>query len=107
MSRILQEEYDSFSDFEKKLHFGDKLACNIDLATGTGKSFVIYGIAQIMLCEGKIDKVLVLAPSVTIEDGLTQKFRELASSKELKELLPETSIYKNPTIIQATKTIEP
>ncbi|MDP2090512.1 MAG: DEAD/DEAH box helicase family protein [Candidatus Gracilibacteria bacterium] len=84
----------------------DKLSCNIDLATGTGKSFVIYGVAQIMLCEGKIDKVLFLCPSNTIQDGLTKKFKDLASRKDLKELLPSDSNYKNPRIIQAVQTIE-
>jgi hypothetical protein len=29
----------------------DKLSCSLDLATGTGKSYVIYGIARILLKE--------------------------------------------------------
>ena len=106
INETLQEKHKKFSDFENKLQLKDKLSCSIDLATWTGKSYVIYGIAQIMLCEWKIDKVLVLAPSVTIEDWLTSKFKTLASDKDLKELLPKDSAYKNPKIIQATQTIE-
>jgi len=105
-NETLQDKYKKFSDFGKKLRLKDKLSCNIDLATWTWKSFVIYGIAQIMLCEWKIDKVLVLAPSVTIEEWLTKKFKELASNKDLIDLLPPDSYYKNPKIIQATQTLE-
>jgi hypothetical protein len=30
----------------------DKKSVSIDLATGTGKSFAIYGLARVMLAEG-------------------------------------------------------
>lgn len=103
---ILREKYTKFSDFEKKIHLWNKLACNIDLATWTWKSYVIYWIAQIMLCEWKIDKVLVLCPSLTIEEWLIWKFRFLSSDKELCDTLPKDSNYRNPKIIQATQTIE-
>lgn len=105
-NEFLKEKYETFKKYELSLQLKDKLSCNIDLATGTWKSFVIYGIAQIMLCEWKIDKVLVLAPSVTIENWLTKKFKSLSSDKNLKDLLPENSSYKNPRIIQAVQTIE-
>ena len=67
----------------------DKLSCTIDLATATGKSYVLYGIARIMPAEGAIDQVLVLCPSNTIETGLTEKFRSLSADKTLKDLLPD------------------
>src|SRR5437899_3775813 len=51
------------------------LACSVDLATGTGKSYVIFGLARILLNEGAVDRVLVLCPSTTIESGLLDKFR--------------------------------
>ena len=60
-------------DYKNKLNLNKKLFANIDLATGTGKSYVIYGIAQIMLGLGLIDKVLVLCPSLTIESELIEK----------------------------------
>jgi type III restriction enzyme len=105
-NQVLKEKYENIKDFKNKLQLKEKLNCNIDLATWTWKSYVIYGIAQIMLCEWKIDKVIVLCPSVTIENWLTKKFKDLASRKDLKDLLPSKSIYKNPRIIQAVQTIE-
>ncbi|PZM80184.1 hypothetical protein DLH72_05215 [Candidatus Gracilibacteria bacterium] len=103
---FLKEKHGNIDNFIKNLQLKNKLSCNIDLATGTGKSFVIYGVAQIMLCEGKIDRVLVLCPSNTIQDGLTEKFKLLATDKDLKKLLPTDSAFKNPRIKQADGTIE-
>lgn len=103
---ILGEKYGSERHFLDSLHLSDKLACNIDLATGTGKSYVIYGIAQIMLAEWAIDRVLVLAPSLQIKEWLTKKFKDLASDMRLKSLLPNDAKMKNPRIIWATETIE-
>jgi len=102
----MQEYYGSFDKLRDRLEFKDKLACTIDLATATGKSWVIYGIAQILLCEGAVDQVLVLCPSVTIKEGLTSKFKKFAIDKNLKSTLPANSVYKNPRIINASKTIE-
>ena len=84
----------------------NKLFANIDLATGTGKSYVIYGVAQIMLGLGLIDKVLVLCPSLTIEAGLMEKFEELSGNARLRATIPEDAHYKNPRIIDANKTIK-
>jgi len=101
----LKDIYPTFSDFERHLQLPDKLACTIDLATGTGKSYVLYGIARIMLAEGVIDRVLVLAPSTTIEKGLTEKFKQLSGDADLLRLIPEDARIKNPRIINATETI--
>jgi len=102
----LQEYYGTLENLRKRLELKDKLACTIDLATATGKSWVIYGIAQILFCEGAVDQVLVLCPSVTIKEGLTSKFKKFAIDKNLKATLPADSVYKNPRIINASKTIE-
>ena len=102
----LQEKYSDEKDFYKNLEIPNKLSCSLDLATGTGKSYVLYGIAQIMLCEGAIDRVLLLCPSLTIKDGLTEKFKDLAVSKILKDSLPKNSVYKNPRITNADETVE-
>ena len=83
-----------------------KLSANIDLATGTGKSYVIYGIAQIMLSLGFVKKVLVLCPSVTIEDELKKKFIELSSNELLKKAIPVYSKFKNPSIVDANSTVK-
>ena len=101
----LRELYPTFSDFERHLQLPDKLSCTIDLATGTGKSYVLYGIARIMLAEGVVDRVLVLAPSTTIEKGLTEKFRQLSADADLLRLIPEDAKIRNPRIINATETI--
>jgi len=80
----LQEKYSSFIDFTQYLQLPNKLSCSLDHATATGKSYVMYGIARIMLAEGAVDQVLVLCPSNTIEAGLTEKFRSLSADRTLK-----------------------
>lgn len=104
-NRSLQDRYGSFKKMENQLQIPDKLSCAVDLATATGKSYVMYGVAQIMLAHGAVDKVLVLCPSLTIERGLTKKFRSLSTDATLKELLPADSKVLNPEIINATKSI--
>ena len=88
----LQNFYKSFSALEDKLEFPDKLSCTVDLATATGKSYVMFGVAQILLSEGAVDQVLVLCPSVTIEKGLSEKFKTLSENKALKAVLPQNAI---------------
>jgi len=102
---LLQSLYSSISDFKKKLEFKDKLSCTIDLATATGKSWVMYGAAQIMMCEGVIDRVLVLCPSVTIEQELRRKFKLFATDKNLKSTLPHGSMIPDVMEFGASKTI--
>ena len=102
----LQNFYKSFSALEDKLEFPDKLSCTVDLATATGKSYVMFGVAQILLSEGAVDQVLVLCPSVTIEKGLSEKFKTLSENKALKAVLPQNAIVKNPRIINASVTIQ-
>ena len=102
----LQEKYSSFEDFIDFIQLPDKLSCSLDHATATGKSYVMYGIARILLAEGAVDQVLVLCPSNTIEAGLTEKFRGLSSDKILKDLLPENSKIINPRVINASNTIQ-
>ena len=102
----LQEKYSSFEDFIGHLQMPEKLSCSLDHATATGKSYVMYGIARIMLADGAVDQVLVLCPSNTIEAGLTEKFRSLSADRTLKDLLPADSKIANPRIINASNTIQ-
>ena len=102
----LQKRYKSVNDYQKNLPLPHKLSAVIDLATGTGKSYVIYGIAQIALGLGLIDKVLVLCPSLTIESGLKEKFEKLSGDDKIKATLPDNVIFKNPRIIDANSTIK-
>jgi type III restriction enzyme len=100
----LAERYGSFAVLRSALSFPDKLACNIDLATGTGKSWVIYGIARILLAEGVVDRVLVLCPSLTIEAGLREKFIRLTADKNLTDLIPADAVVRSPEIKDASVT---
>jgi len=59
----LRNRYSSLDEYLHHLQTPNKLSASVDLATGTGKSYVIYGIAQIMLGLGLVDRVLVLCPS--------------------------------------------
>ena len=81
----LHKRYHDLYDYQEKLQLPKKLSGVIDLATGTGKSYVIYGIAQIALGLGLVDKVLVLCPSLTIEAGLNSTTR---SSRRLDASSP-------------------
>ena len=102
----LRERYRTVSEYEQHLQLPGKLSANIDLATGTGKSYVIYGIAQIMMGLGLADKAVVLCPSLTIEKGLTEKFEALSSWSILRSAIPDTAKCKNPQINNADSTIK-
>ncbi|QRF75902.1 Restriction endonuclease [Thermoplasmatales archaeon] len=104
----LKEYYTNFDNFRNKLEFPDKLACTVDLATATGKSWVMYGIAQILLCEGAVDQVLILCPSVTVKTELLKKFKRFAIDRNLRAALQDESIPVkfNPSVTDASRTIE-
>ena len=101
----LQQRYGSWAGMEKHLQLPDQLSCSIDQATGTGKSYVLYGLAMILLAEGAVDRVLVLCPSNTIEAGLLGKFRELAADANLRDALPAEAQLRAPKIINASESI--
>ena len=101
----LGETYGSWESMQNQLQFPDLLACSLDLATGTGKSYVLYGIAAILLAEDLVDQVLTLCPSNTIEHGLTEKFTELAGNADLISAMPADAKYASPSIINASETI--
>lgn len=101
----IQRRYGSWSGMDRHLQLPDQLSCSIDLATGTGKSYVLYGLAAIMLTEGLVDRVLVLCPSNTIESGLLTKFKDLASNADLRDLLPPDAKVGTPKIINASESI--
>ena len=102
----LRNRYSDLDEYLHHLQMPNKLSASLDLATGTGKSYVIYGIAQIMLGLGLVDRVLVLCPSLTIEDGLTEKFIDLSSDSKLVKAIPENAKWKNPSIKSANVTIK-
>ncbi len=102
---VLEDRYGSWEGMQRHLQLPDQLSASLDLATGTGKSYVLYGLAAILLAEGAVDRVLVLCPSTTIEAGLLEKFRELASDADLRDLLPGDARISAPSIINASESI--
>jgi len=102
----IKSRYTDLTDYQRQLQLPAKFSATIDLATGTGKSYVIYGIAQIMLGLGLVDRVLVLCPSLTIEDGLIEKFTDLSALSQLVNAIPENAKWKNPSIKSADVTIK-
>jgi type III restriction enzyme len=105
-SSKLKQKFSNTADYLKNFPLKDKKACSLDLATGTGKSFVIYALAQICLAEGLVDKVLVLCPSLTIEEGLKDKFEKLAGDHILKKIIEAAgAVHKNPSIKSANDPI--
>lgn len=105
-SEKLKNRYRDLPDYLDHVRIKDKRSCSIDLATGTGKSWVIYGVAQIMLAEGLVDKVLVLCPSLTIEEELKKKFERFSGDAVLTKILEELgSDYPSPAIKNANDPI--
>ncbi len=102
----LRTRYNTVDEYCRHLQLPQKLSANIDLATGTGKSYVMYAIAQIMLGLGLVDRVLVLCPSLTIEKGLMEKFTALSSDIKLKNSIPDNAKFRNPSIVNANVTVK-
>jgi type III restriction enzyme len=101
----IQRRYGSWAGMERHLQLPEQLACSLDMATGTGKSYVLYGLAAIMLAEGIVDRVLVLCPSNTIEAGLLSKFKDLAGNADLRDVFPPGVRVRAPKIINASESI--
>lgn len=102
----LKIRYHDLAKYLENIRIKDKKAYSIDLATGTGKSWVIYGVAQIMLAEGLVDKVLVLCPSLTIEEELKKKFERFSGDAILTKILEELGAnYPSPAIKSANDPI--
>lgn len=106
-SEKLRNKYKDLAAYLAHIHIRDRKSYSIDLATGTGKSWVIYGVAQIMLAEGLVDKVLVLCPSLTIEEELKKKFERLSGDAILTKILTELdAAYPSPAIKSANDPIQ-
>jgi len=103
---ILMQDFADKTTFLKEIPFPYKKSCTIDLATGTGKSWVIYGVARILLAEGMVDQVLVLCPSKTIKYELNKKFSAFTENSVLTDALPKKSIIRVPGLKHSDQTIE-
>jgi len=88
----IQRRFQSEENFLRHLPLPNRLSGVVHMATGTGKSYVIFAIAYLSIVMGKTKRVLVLGPSSTIiEAGLTGKFKEYLYGQkglELQEKLP-------------------
>jgi type III restriction enzyme len=104
-SADLPRRYASADALVERLPFPEMLACSLDLATATGKSYVLYGLARIALNEALVDRVLVLCPSLTIEEGLREKFESQTADPDLTDLLPDSSGTRIPDIVDAGSTV--
>ena len=102
----LERRYGTVGRLLARLPFPDKLACSLDLATATGKSYVMFCIARIMLNEGLVNRVLMLCPSVTIENGLNDKFDALLADNDLTATLPQGNGTRLPERVDATQTVK-
>lgn len=90
-----------------KMPLRDRKAATLDIATGGGKSYLMYGLAAIALAEGLVDRVLVLCPSLTIEEGLLEKFNALAGNQELTAIMKELgAVVAIPGIKRGNETIQ-
>ena len=101
----IRDSYNSFDQFLKNIQMPNIFSGVIDLATGTGKSYVIFGITQILLSMGLVKRALVLCPSLTIESELNKKFLELLTNIELQSYIPE-KYKKNLRIINANYSVK-
>ncbi len=106
----IQQRFHSEAHFLRMLPLPDRLSGVCHLATGTGKSYVMFAVAHLSLLLGKVQRVLVLGPSSTvIEEGLREKFKEYlygARGAELKAKLPERLRHKVIRLLNCNDFIE-
>lgn len=96
---------------QRLLPLPDRLSGVVHMATGTGKSFVIFAVAYLSLVMGFTKRVLVLGPSsTTIESGLRDKFTDLLrgpTSQALRQYLPvEVRDLPSPGLYRDNQAIE-
>ena len=86
----IQRRFGTEENFLRQLPLPDRLSGVVHMATGTGKSYVIFAIAYLSLVMGLTKRVLVLGPASTIiEQGLREKFKELKNKIEFNNKLPQ------------------
>lgn len=86
----IRERFGSEEIMLGHLPLADRLSGVVHMATGTGKSYVIFAVAYLSLVMGLTKRVLVLGPSSTIiEEGLRDKFQEFLNKKEWNDQLPK------------------
>jgi len=86
----IRERFGSEEMMLGHLPLADRLSGVVHMATGTGKSYVIFAVAYLSVVMGLTKRVLVLGPSSTIiEEGLRDKFEDFMNRKAWNDLLPK------------------
>lgn len=103
----IQQRHPNREAYLSRMPLRAQKAASIDLATGTGKSFVMYALAAMALAEGLVDRVLVLCPSLTIEDALWEKFDIFIGTPAFADILREIGAkVAIPGLKRGTETIQ-
>lgn len=110
----LKERFGSEEIMLGHLPLANRISGVVHMATGTGKSYVIFAVAYLSLVMGLAKRVLVLGPSSTIiEEGLRDKFESFIHNKQWNERLPKEYQGKaievftnNDAIVDGSITIE-
>ena len=66
---------------------------------------MMYGVAQILLSECMVDRVLVLCPSTISANKLIKRFQGLSANDKLASHLPESVTNKNPRVIPSVESM--
>jgi len=99
----IQKRFLTEENFLRHLPLPGKLSGVIHLATGTGKSFLLFAVAYLSIIMKKTRRVLVLGPSSTvIEAGLRAKFKKLLADPKLISKLPPK--YRNVPVVLLDET---
>lgn len=99
----IQERFLTEENFLRHLPLPDRLSGVVHMATGTGKSYVIFAIAYLSVVMKLVKRVLVLGPSSTIiEEGLRDKFKKLMEDPRLTSKLPPK--YRNVPVVLLDET---
>lgn len=86
----LRERFGSEEIMLGHLPLADRISGVVHMATGTGKSYVMFAVAYLSLIMGLAKRVLVLGPSSTIiEEGLRDKFQTFLNRKDWNDRLPK------------------
>lgn len=103
----LKERFGSEVIMLGHLPLPDRLSGVVHMATGTGKSWVIFAVAYLSLVMGYTKRVLVLGPSSTIiEESLRDKFEEFMGRADWNSLLPNEYQVKPIEILKDNDAIE-
>lgn len=106
----LQQRFSSLDHFLRLLPLPNRLSGVCHLATGTGKSYVMFAVAYLSILLRKVRRVMILGPSSTvIESGLREKFNDYlygVNGAALKPFLPETLRHNVIKLLNCNDAIE-